>query len=254
MHFTSPRALLAAVLLVGLAGCGQAASTDSAAEPEQATEPLTTETFLPALKKAAKAQETVHMTMDMSGPQEMSIEGDTRLKGRDSALRMTMEGSAFGGKARLVMVDETLYLSIPGVVPKGRFVAVDAKDENNPMARAFGEMTKSMDPKQLFAGFDAGLKDVEFVEEDKVDGEQMEHYEVTLDSRAAAEAMGQQIPQAAPKTIDYDIWLDGDDLMRRVSFEIQDIAVDMAMSDWGEPVDIKAPPPAKVEQAPSQLG
>jgi uncharacterized protein involved in high-affinity Fe2+ transport len=254
MHFMSPRALLAAVLLVGLAGCGQAASTDAAAEPEQAAEPLTTDTFLPALQKAARGQKTVHMTMDMSGPQKMSIEGDARLEARDSALRMSMEGPAFGGKARLVMVDETLYLSIPGMVQKGSFVAVDAKDKNNPMAQAFGDMTKSMDPQQMFAGFDAGLKDVEFLEKEKVDGEQMEHYEVTLDFRAAAKATGQQIPQKAPKTIDYDIWLDGDDLMRRVSFEIQDVAMDMTMSDWGEPVDIKAPPPAKVQQAPGQLG
>ena len=59
-----------------------------------------------------------------------------------------------------------------------------------------------------------------------------------------------------PKTVDYDLWLDQDDLMRRIEFTVPGGGggMTMTMSDWGKPVTVKAPPPGAVMQMPGTVG
>jgi hypothetical protein len=48
------------------------------------------------------------------------------------------------------------------------------------------------------------------------------------------------------------MWLDDDALMRRVEFEMAQISMVMEMSEWGEPVSIKAPARRDIVEAPGQ--
>jgi hypothetical protein len=55
-----------------------------------------------------------------------------------------------------------------------------------------------------------------------------------------------------PKTIEYDVWVDEQALVRRMVLDLDEGSVDMEMSEWGEPVSIKAPAAADLVEAPGR--
>lgn len=206
------------------------------------------ETLLPAMKQAMEDQETAHFTMRTDAPgASLDAEGDMELTGKQD-MAMTMSGEAFGaGTMELRRVGGVIYLAMPPMTPKGKFIEMQPDD---PRAGALGDM-QGLDPRDTFAAFDAGLRDVTFVGEETVDGESFEHYRLTVDTRAAAKAQGMPArQQGMPPTLDYDMWLSDDALMRRVAFELQGVSMVMDMTAWGEPVDIAAPAPKDIVEAP----
>ena len=63
-----------------------------------------------------------------------------------------------------------------------------------------------------------------------------------------------QLPDDAaelPDTITYDMWLDDEDQIRKVTFSVAGVKADMTMSKYGEPVDITAPAAADTVKAPT---
>ncbi|MPZ93622.1 MAG: LppX_LprAFG lipoprotein [Propionibacteriales bacterium] len=254
-------ALAGPMLVAVLAGCGSSddgakstsESSKGASETSGASDGrLTTETLVPALMKAVDGKESVHMTMSLAGPQEMSMEGDAQLHEEDPVMSLTMEGGGMPGVVEVRLVDGLIYASVPGLAPEGKFVKIDPEDANDPLAKAFGDLSGTMDPRTTFDAFEAGVKDVEFIGEEPVGGDQMSRYRVTVDAAAAMKAQGQTAPQDMPKTIDYDLWLDADNLMRKMTFELPGgISMDLAMSRWGEPVKVGAPKAADIVEPPA---
>ena len=55
---------------------------------------------------------------------------------------------------------------------------------------------------------------------------------------------------SVPKELTYDLWLDENDLMRRVQYTMAGGGVTISMSDWGEPVPVKAPAKADIMEMP----
>ncbi|MGH3383424.1 MAG: LppX_LprAFG lipoprotein [Nocardioidaceae bacterium] len=254
-------ALAGPLLVVVLAGCGSsdgdAKSTSESSKgasetSESSDDRLNAKTLVPALMKAVDGKESVHMTMSLAGPQEMSMEGDARLDEDNPVMSLTMEGGGMPGAVEVRLVDGLIYAAVPGLAPDGKFVEIDPKDANDPLAKAFGDLSGTMDPRSTFDAFEAGVKDVEFVGEEPVGGEEMTRYRVTVDAAAAMKAQGQTAPQGMPKTIDYDLWLDADNLMRKMTFEMPGgISMDLAMSRWGEPVKVEAPKAADIVEPPA---
>jgi hypothetical protein len=74
-----------------------------------------------------------------------------------------------------------------------------------------------------------------------------------VDSAAMFKAMKQKAVPGMPKNLTYDMWLDDQDLLRRMQFEVAGQTVDMSMSKWGEPVSIEAPPAGKVVDASTMM-
>lgn len=262
MTFGVRAAALAATLVVlpaGLAGCGDdprpqsAPSTTSttptatkptASAPAAGAGALTTASFLQATKKAVAGKDTVRMSMNMVAlGQTMTMNGVAKLDDKNPAMSIEMSGAAFGGgTAKLILVNKKFYVSFPGQTPAGKFVKVDASDSSNAMAKQLRETIDGMDPNNTFKAFDKGLKKVTFVARETVDGEQLDHYKVTVDTKAALAAQGEKMTKDLPKTIVYDIWLDGSKLMRKVVFAMGPVKATMKASDYGKPVTIKAPP------------
>ena len=211
-------------------------------------------TLVPAMKAAMEEQETAHLSMTTgSSGMTLSAEGDMAFRGARQDMALTMDGAALGtGTIEMRMVDQVLYLSMPPMTPKGKFVEIRPGDTSSPFAGMAGQM-QGVDPRDTFKAFENGLRKVEFVGEESVHGEDLEHYRLTVDFRAAAKAQGMPHMAGMPKTVAYDMWLDADALMRRVEFEMaQQISMVMEMSEWGEPVDIEAPPRKQIVPAPAQ--
>jgi hypothetical protein len=66
----------------------------------------------------------------------------------------------------------------------------------------------------------------------------------------ALEAQGSSAVPGMPETITYQVWLDGQDRMRRMRLDIQGTRLQIDISDWGEPVDITAPPRSALVKTP----
>ena len=131
--------------------------------------------------------------------------------------------------------------------PEGKFIELDADDPNSP----FGDLggIGQGDPLASFDAFDAGLEEVRYLGPEDVDGEQMDHYVLTVDAKAAAKASGTPMG-SLPKSLTYDLWLDGEDLMRRMQSDVGGGGLTMTMSDWGEPVTVEAPPRSAIMPMP----
>jgi len=159
-----------------------------------------------------------------------------------------------GGTVEMRMVDGVIYLAMPPLTPEGKFFKLDTNDRNSPFGNLGGGVTQG-DPLATFDAFDAGLQDVKYLGEEDVDGEQLDHYVLTVDAEKAAEAQHEQVKPGMPDTITYDMWIDDDNLMRRIQFDLGDGptgggAMVMTMSDWGKPVTVEAPPARDIAQLP----
>lgn len=266
-------AAAAGVLLVGAGGCsgedttpvaddtGTASTAPSEVETSQDTEPVESEDpeeqaggydaeeLLAAMKAAVEEHESAHLEMQIAGGGQMVMdaEGDVTYEGDSTAMRLVMESSQFGSGLELRMIGSSMYLSMPPLTPKGKFLEFDLDDPDNP----FGELggIAQGDPLASFEAFDAGLEEATYLGREEVDGEEMDHYVLTVDGRAAAKAQGSP-PGSVPRTLTYDLWLDDQDLMRRMQSTLEGGGVTVTMSDWGKPVDVEAPPAGSIVEMP----
>lgn len=235
------------MMLAGTAACG----TDEARSPaagESPTPVVDKREFLASMKEALGESGSAHMTIEMDGAQTMRAEGDMRFGGTSPVMSMTMRMAQLGETPlRILVVDEVVYLSMARLVPQGKFLAIDPTDPNNPLGSSMGELSRQMDPRHTFDAFEAGLRDVKYVGEDDVSGETLDRYRLRVDFAKAAKAQGMPPMEGMPKIIDYHVWLDDEDLMRRVTFDLDDrVSFEATMSDWGKPVSVQAPRPNQV--------
>jgi hypothetical protein len=265
----------ASVVLVGVGGCGgddttpvaddsPATGSSSAQEPTAESEAAETEEepeaqpggydadeLLAAMKAAVADNESSHMVMQISGGgQEMNAEGDVSYEGDTTSMQLTMQAPQLGaGVIEMRLVDDVMYMSMPPMTQPGKFLKFDIDDPSSPMG-SLGGITQG-DPMATFEAFDEGLEKVEYLGSEDLDGEELDHYVLTVDGAAAAKVQGAPAG-SVPKTLTYDLWLDDDDLMRRVQYTMQGGGVTITMSDWGEPVTVKAPAPGAIMQMPGQ--
>ncbi len=155
-----------------------------------------------------------------------------------------------------------MYLQIPGLTPGDKFVEFDLRDSDAPGAEMLEQMldqVNQLDPSKSAQMFKAitSLKQQGTAE---VDGVETTHYTVAVDTQKALQAMGMgdmAAPGQMPKTIRQEVWLDDRNLIRRMRMKQPNVAMDITYSQWGEPVDISAPPASQttdMDQMMSQMG
>ena len=237
--------LAASATLLLTAGCGGSSgstATDNGAD-------LTKANFASEVVNAQSATKTAHMqaTIDSQG-QKAALSGDMQMAKKDVAFDLSMSGASLGGGARFILVDRVIYLKMPGLSQTDKFIKIDISDTSNPIAKMFDQMLGQVDPSQTFKAFDA-ITSLQKHGTQEIDGVPTTHYTVKVDTQQALKAQGMtsQIPTGQlPKTLTYDVWVDGQHLVRRLRMDIQGTTVDMSFSQWGEPVDIKAPPSGQI--------
>jgi len=230
------------------ASSSAAPADDSSAAPSGGSAAhLTQANFVDAVTKAPYDAGSAHMVMSMRGQLSMKAEGDAVYKKSGPEMTMTMTMAQMGhGTMELRLVDGIVYMTIPSVTPPGKFLKIDPKDSSNPMAKSFGALSTQMDPMASIEAMRTSLRNVKYVGPESVDGEDADHYKVTIDSAAMMRATKQKAVPGMPKTLTYDMWVDSKNLMRRVTFDMAGMTVDMSLSKWGEPVTVTAPPARKV--------
>ncbi len=165
------------------------------------------------------------------------------------------------GTLELRQVDEVIYVHIPPGRPGAQgksWIAVPASD-----AGAIG----SQDPLEFLQVL-AGAKDIDEVGEEDVNGTSTTHYSLVVDREDLADAVARS-PRASAlppgvldqvKDVKTDVWIDDEDLARRLRIELKVQSVTVRSSfeflDYGKPVDVTAPPADDVLQLtnPQQLG
>jgi hypothetical protein len=248
-------ALCLPALLVGATACGAATTSTASGTAAQAsaqTDRWDEKTLVPAMKAAIDKQESAHVTLRSTGGPDgsgakMNVEGDLSLAGTKPDMVFTTDRTPFGGPAEMRMVDGVVYVSVPPMTPEGKFLEIRPGDKSSPFGQMLGEMEQAT-PEDAFKAFEQGLRDVRYVGEDTVRGEQLAHYRLTLDPRAAARAEGgpdsNGMPHSGrvPREATVDVWLDGDALVHRVRIDKarQGSAV-VDLTDWGKPVTVEAP-------------
>jgi hypothetical protein len=235
-----------------------AASTDAAVDTAADTaagdategEEVPVEDFMAMLKSPGEEtlrSYTVAMTMNM-GAQSLDMSGDVDLSEGEPSIDMDMTMPGMG-EITMVVVDGVVFLSMPGLTQEGMFMEVPPEQ--------LGDAGATLEEVDITATWDAweGAQQIIFVGEEDVDGTQMRRYEVTVDTQAALDASGQTGDDAAAASaaigeeIVYDVWVDDDDLMRRVTFAMEGATTELLVSNWGEEMDIQAPEADQIEQS-----
>jgi len=224
-------ALVAAALLLG--ACSENQDGDQP-KAEEKTCGYDETTLMPALKAGMTATPTVRMTMDMTAPGN-DLEIDAVIAYTPKGVEMEMIYRGTDDEFAVVVVD-------------GRYFIADSADgsyrelePDDPAVAPLREQVEGMDMRSTFTAWDAGLEKVAAVGEEKIDGEPVCHYTLTVDAAKAFQANGEEPAPGMPDTIDYELHLTAEDLMRRVGFELGPVDAEMNATRWNEPVDIKVP-------------
>ena len=193
--------------------------------------------FISALKAASADATSAHVSMSMSGSgQSLKMEGDTKLDAASPAMQLKMGMS--GMNLEMLVVDKKVYVK---GLPNQNASKWSVFDENSAIGKQMSESAASADPTKMYDQFEKGVTKVKKVGTETVDGEQMDKYALTLDTKQAAGNLAGASTAGLPATLDYLTWIDGKGHMRKVTFEVMGLKATVNMSKYGEPVEIKAP-------------
>ena len=258
------------LMLGGLAACGSddeaspAAAESSAAESQDSSAPeeggeVDTAAFVDDLKAGLEASTTAKMSMHMDvAGQAIHGDGDIDYTTDPPQMAMSMESPAMGEQPiDIRLVDNVMYVNM-GQMSNDKFIKFDLSDPQS-LPPGMDQVTEMMDPLAATESLGKGLTSVVFVGDEDVDGETLSHYEVAVDPSKIEQF--QQLPGQAqaevPETLAYDLWLDDENRMRKLDMTMDvgdsgEMAMEMELRDWDEPVDIAAPPAGDVVD-PSKL-
>ncbi len=182
----------------------------------------------------------------------MSATGAVDYTGDSPSMAMKMSMPSLGsGQIDMRLIGSVMYISMPMLDSSGKFFKIDLNDPSNPLGDSVGDLS-SFDPQSTLKLFSKNVSKVVLVGPDTVDGTQTEHYRVTASGKGLADSLGGATGGATlPKSLTYDIWLDGDKRMRKMTADLgKSSSMEMQMSGWGDPVEISAPPASQVQKLP----
>lgn len=265
MNLTRSFAAMAVASSLVLAGCGDKDKDDDsskAGDPgsgsTETTEVSTPDVepgdsvdvadFVDEIQAGVESMTTAHMTMQMTGGQAASMgveaEGDVDYSSTPPMMAMTMTASGMNMEIRFV--DGLFYMNL-GEMGGGKFYTATAEDLS---AGAGMDIAEMMDPAASFEAIEQGMQEVVFVGEDEIDGEDADHYELTLDTTKVD--LFDQVPNV-PKTITYDYWVDEQGRMVQTEVEVMGMTTLMTLGDFGEDVDIEKPATSEIAGDFSEL-
>jgi len=259
------------LLMVGLVACGgddktsakdttNAAASSSPESPGASadeSEPAAGETidpqdFADRISSSFDDSTTAKLAMKVSSSGlAMSATGEVDYTGKSPAMALKIMAPTLGeGTIDMRLVDQVMYMSMPMISSSGKFFKVDLNDPKNPLGDSLGDFT-SFDPRSTMETFSKGVKSVRVVGTESLDGVDATHYQVTTSTKDLGKTLGGNTA-GLPKQLTYDIWLDGEDRLRKMTADLgKQASVEMEMTDFGADVKISAPPASQVTEMPS---
>ena len=249
-------------LLLALTACG-GDSEPSGGEPDSASSESTSATgdqpadgeevepgaFVDDMKAGLEASTTARMSMtvDAAGA-GIDAEGQVDYTTEPPSMAMTMTSPMMGEEPiDMRLVDGVMYMNM-GKMSQGKFVSFDLSDGAN-LPPGMSGLADQMDPLAAFEEFEPGLKSVTFVGNEDVDGEELARYQIVLDPSKVKSLQGLPASAGLPEEIDADLWFDDEFRMRQMTMELdaaQPVTIETRLFEWGEPVEIEAPPADQV--------
>jgi hypothetical protein len=260
------------MLLGGLAACGsdsgtatdepEVSSQEQGAEADAADLPDEGETvdsgeFVDWMMAGLDRSTTAHMTMSMDyGGGAMEAEGQVDYTTTPVSMAMTLGGEAMGiDELDMRLVDGVMYMNM-GQMSNDKFFKFDLNDPES-LPPGMEDLGDQMDPLAAFKDFEPALEQVVYVGSEDVDGDDLDHFTITMDTAKIPSLAEMPASAGLPDTVDYDMWFDEDFRVRQMNMAM-DMGAQAAMTanveaklfDWDEPVDIVAPDPDQVSDAP----
>lgn len=209
--------------------------------------------FVAMLKEPGEEKlSTYVMTMDMkAGAESMAMEGAVDLSGDTPQMQVDMDVPG-AGTMQMVMAEGRMFMSMPGVTEEGQFIEVPEEQ--------LGDAATALDDVDITSQYDDWERNatkVVFLGEDDVDGTTMRHYEITMDASGLADSAGvtggddAAVTSAFGDEFTYEVWLDDENLMRRMVMEIEGMVTEMKADRWGEPVEIEVPSEDQLMSGPT---
>ncbi|MCP5025501.1 MAG: LppX_LprAFG lipoprotein [Actinomycetia bacterium] len=197
----------------------------------------------------------VALQMDMSGMIDAMADSDDP----DAALA----GSFFGEPIEIIQIGGTSWIKM-GLL--AMFLGEDVEwielteDEFTAADQFLPGATGAFDPQE-FVGFLNGAGGVEDLGSEQVRGVDTTHYRgtITQEMLAQFDPDSDMSDVSSTEEMPFEVWVDGDGLIRRLVMEISDtgdgssMTLDWEMYDFGEAIDI-TPPPADQVTSGDQIG
>jgi len=265
-------AATSAMLLGGLAACGsdsgtatdepEVSSQEQGSEVDAADLPDEGETvdngeFVDWMMSGLDRSTTAHMTMSMDyGGGAMEAEGQVDYTTTPVSMAMTLGGEAMGvDELDMRLVDGVMYMNM-GQISNDKFFKFDLNDPES-LPPGMEDLGDQMDPLAAFKDFEPALEQVVYVGSEVVDGDDLDHFTITMDTAKIPSLAEMPASAGLPDTVDYDMWFDEDFRVRQMNMAM-DMGAQAAMTanveaklfDWDEPVEIVAPDPDQVSDAP----
>lgn len=281
--------VLAPVLALGLVACSGDAKTGGDAPKGDAKAVVQAATEKTLAKTTSKVALTTVLTV---GSQTQTITADGAFDMVKGIGSMTLDLAALMGgaatatpaaeKSEIRMLGTVVYVKLgaglPIPLPPGKFLKIDLTKAGKIGGVDLSQVAQG-DPSAQLKALGA-LKDVTAVGEEDVRGVATTHYRGILDLDAAAAAAGPEAGVQFTKTkellgtssLPYDVWVDGDGLLRRYRQEVDLSAAasgspapgaaaglgrtvtTLELFDFGTKVDVVAPPVADTIDVSSFLG
>lgn len=243
--------------LVGLTACqsGEGSSPADASAPAAEVVPavdlLTVQDLDARMRSASQAAHSARMSMTMTGEGlDMTTQSEFVLDGEAVGLHQVIDVA--GETMEMTVVDGLVYMNM-GEATGGLFVVLDPATDADLMGGSLEAFTGQVDPAAMFAGAEDVMVSFE-ADGDPVelDGVQTQPYVAVIDTAKALEASSALLPAGAdsadvaaamPAQLTYHLWLGvEDDLLRKMTFEMQGLSMEALYTGWGSDIQITAPP------------
>lgn len=225
-------------------------SPEPAAETEATGEEIDPAEFVQRVRTGMESSTTAHLEMTSQGSTAgLTASGDVDYSTTPPSMNLTMAGAMAGGQILMIMVDGVMYMKMDELT-NGKFIKMDLEEA---AASTGQDLTSEMDIGESFAAMEDAIETVTFVGTEDVDGDELSHFTVLLDPdlmNAAKSGKGNKM--GMPKQVSYEVWLDSDDRFRKTFMDMGKKlgSITMTLSDWGQDVEIKAPPADQVTEMP----
>lgn len=260
----APKRLLAVAAVAAMASltaCGSSTSAGTSpstsvsvpAAPAAGT--ILTSAQVKSLFRAAGANLTsAHESMTIAtSAADITAEADVLKTATGMAMQMTMHAPQVGAmQARLVGEGFYLKMNLPQLA--GKWIKIDLSNKNSPLGQMLGSLT-TMSPTQMFDQYSGGLIGGTFIGTDSIG----DHYQMNVDTAAALKHLpsgmaGNTLIEKGmknlPKTLKIDVWIKNGLLQKLVTDMGATGSVTMVLSNYGEAVNVVAPPTSEVTSLP----
>ena len=240
---------LALVATLGLTGCGDDAKPASAPKGQEqaekaSTNELTADTFVQRINDAQYKAGSASMLMEMSQMgMDMEASADVIIseKPEDVAMSMTMSMPGTDSEMKMIMIGTDAYMNM-GEMTQNKFAKLSLDELDG---AGMGNLESQSNPAAQFELFEKALTDFKVGDTEKIDGVETTKYTLSLDTKIVVEEGGQEmtpeVSELLGDTLTYEMYVDSDDLPKRIVMPMGDGETVITFSDWGKDMKVEAP-------------